>query len=192
MSSAETKSPAPKVIVIADILSNAQGIINRILAPAGIQAWRDDDQAPAPDVLVVDISQMRGDPLAGLRARRGQGDEAPAVVLAAHFPASRLRDLFRLGVADILLKPSPRRRNGIRPAAQWMAEHRKEIVDKVTYWTGVRRPLVKALVGSVEQRVQALGLAVETARESSQLVELTAYATTLAMNYLARGRFVQP
>jgi DNA-binding NarL/FixJ family response regulator len=105
MSSSETKSPAPKVIVIADIRSNAQGIINRILAPAGIQAWPDDDQAPAPDVLVVDISQMRGDPLAGLRARRGKGDEAPAVVLAAHFPASRLRDLFRLGVADILLKP---------------------------------------------------------------------------------------
>jgi hypothetical protein len=95
-------------------------------------------------------------------------------------------------LADILLKPSPRRRDGIRPAAPWLAEHRKEIVDKVTYWTGVRRPLVKALVESVEQRIRALGLAVETAREAAQLVELTAYATTLAMNYLARGRFVQP
>ncbi len=92
-------------MVIADIRSNAQGIISRILNPAGIQAWPDDDQAPAADVLVVDISQMRGDPLAGLRARRAKGDEAPAVVLAAHFPATRLRDLFRLGVADILLKP---------------------------------------------------------------------------------------
>ena len=72
------------------------------------------------------------------------------------------------------------------------AQTRKEIVDKVTYWTGVRRPLVRALVESIEQRVQALGLAVETARESAQLVEMTAYATTLAMNYLTRGRFVQP
>jgi hypothetical protein len=53
----------------------------------------------------VDVSQLRGDPLAGLRARRAKGDEAPAIVLAAHFPAARLRDLFRTGVADILLKP---------------------------------------------------------------------------------------
>jgi len=94
-------------------------------------------------------------------------------------------------LADILLKPAPRRRNGIRPAAPWLAEHRKQIVDKLTYWTGVRRPLVKALVESIEQRVGALGLAVETAREDAQLVEMTAYATTLAMNYLTRGRFVQ-
>jgi Putative zinc-binding metallo-peptidase len=95
-------------------------------------------------------------------------------------------------LADILLKPSPRRRNGIRPAAPWLAEHRKAIVDKVTYWTGVRRPLVRALVESIELRVAALGLAVEVAREQGQLVEMTAYATTLAMNYLTRGRFVQP
>jgi len=95
-------------------------------------------------------------------------------------------------LTDILVKPSARRRKGIRPGAPWLAEHRKPIVDKVTYWTGVRRPLVRALVESIEQRVAALGLAVETARESGQLVEMTAYATTLAMNYLTRGRFVQP
>ncbi len=95
-------------------------------------------------------------------------------------------------LTDILLKPPPRRRNGIRPAAPWLAEHRKEIVDKVTYWTGVRRPLVRALVGSIERRVAELGLAVETAHEAAQLVEMTAYATTLAMNYLTRGRFIQP
>ena len=95
-------------------------------------------------------------------------------------------------LVDILTKPAPRRRAGIRPAAPWLAEHGKAIVDKVTYWTGVRRPLVRALVASVEQRVAALGLAVETAREDAQLVEMTAYATTLAMTYLARGRFIQP
>lgn len=95
-------------------------------------------------------------------------------------------------LGDILTKPAPRRRAGIRPAAPWLADHRKAIVDKVTYWTGVRRPLVRALIGSIEERVTALGLAVETARENAQLVEMTAYATTLAMNYLARGRFIQP
>jgi len=95
-------------------------------------------------------------------------------------------------LGDIFVKASPRRRNGIRPAHELLAERRKDIVDKVTYWTGVRRPLVKKLVESIEERVQALGLKAEQVRQDSHVVEVTAYATTLAMNYLTRGRFTQP
>jgi hypothetical protein len=32
------------------------------------------------------------------------------------------------------------------------------LIDKVTYWTGVQRPLVKRLVESIETRVSKLGL----------------------------------
>jgi Putative zinc-binding metallo-peptidase len=92
-------------------------------------------------------------------------------------------------LADIFVRPGPRRRKGIRPALEFLSEHRKEIVDKVTYWTGVRRPLVKAMVESVEGRVAHSRLVVEKAREPAHLVEMTAYATTLAMNYLVRGKF---
>jgi DNA-binding NarL/FixJ family response regulator len=99
------RRPSPRVLVIADVESNAQALVKRILAPAGFQASAEAPKSGKPDVLVVDVTQLRGDPLAGLRARRESGDETPAVVLAAHFPASRLRDLFRLGVSDILLKP---------------------------------------------------------------------------------------
>jgi hypothetical protein len=95
-------------------------------------------------------------------------------------------------LADIFIRPGPRRRKGIRPAAELASEHRKEIIDKVTYWTGVRRPLVRALIESIERRLSELKLAAEKTRESTHLVELTAYATTLAMNYLTRGRFIQP
>jgi len=95
-------------------------------------------------------------------------------------------------LADIFVKPGPRRRKGIRPAAELLAERRKEIVDKVTYWTGVRRPLVKKLVESIEERVRTLKLAVLHGREHTSVVEITAYTTTLAMNYLTRGRFTQP
>lgn len=105
MTDAESKASPPKVLVIADIPSNAQNIIDRVLKPAGIIAWPAEEDAPATDVLVVDVSQLRGDPLAGLRTQRARGDDAPAIVLAAHFPPSRLRDLFRLGVSDVLLKP---------------------------------------------------------------------------------------
>jgi hypothetical protein len=95
-------------------------------------------------------------------------------------------------LADIFVKPGSRRRRGIRPAGELLAERRKEIVDKVTYWTGVRRPLVKRLVESIEDRVRTLGLAAVAVRESAHVVEITAYTTTLAMNYLTRGRFSQP
>jgi hypothetical protein len=71
-------------------------------------------------------------------------------------------------------------------------EHRKALIDKVTYWTGVPRPLIKRLIESIQGKVEESDLRVEIARETDQLTELTAYATTLAMNYLTRGKFVQP
>ena len=100
----ERRTP-PRVLVIADVDATARSLIDHILKPAGIHAWGTDSTTPPADILLVDITQLRGDPLAGLRARREQGDEAPAIVLAAHFPTARLRDLFHLNVADVMLKP---------------------------------------------------------------------------------------
>ncbi|HVR44176.1 MAG TPA: putative zinc-binding metallopeptidase [Thermoanaerobaculia bacterium] len=93
---------------------------------------------------------------------------------------------------DLFLAPEPGREGELRPASKLVAENRKAIVDKITYWTGVRRSVVKILVEEMEKRVGELGLVVDPQRESATLVELTAYATTLAMNYLTRGRFVHP
>ena len=95
----------PRVIVIADIESNAQALVDRVLKPVGIPAWIAGPTAPPPDVLIVDVTQLRGDPFSSLRILRSDGEEAPAIVLAAHLPHTRLRDLFRLSVRDFLLKP---------------------------------------------------------------------------------------
>jgi signal transduction histidine kinase len=100
----ESHKPA-RVVVIADIESNATALVDNVLRPAGVEAWRDGDDSPPPDLLVVDVTQLMGDPLAGLRSRRANGDDTPALILAARFPQSRLRDFFRLGVADVLMKP---------------------------------------------------------------------------------------
>jgi signal transduction histidine kinase len=99
------KRPSPRVIVIADVEANAQSLVKRVLAPAGMQAWIETAKSPPCDLLVVDVTQLRGDPLAGLRTRRDAGDTTPAIVLAAHFSPARIRDLFRLNVGDVLLKP---------------------------------------------------------------------------------------
>ena len=91
---------------------------------------------------------------------------------------------------EIFAKPSKRRRRPMKPASELVAECRKAIVDRVTYWTGVRRPLVRSLVDSIERRLRELALLTEPGREKSDLAALTAYVTTLAMNYLVRGEFI--
>jgi hypothetical protein len=87
---------------------------------------------------------------------------------------------------------SKRRRKGVRPAADLMKENRKLLVDKVNYWTGVQRPLVKKLVEAIETKVAELGLRADTKLERTYLTEITAYATALAMNYITRGKFILP
>jgi len=94
-----------------------------------------------------------------------------------------LRDIFNA---------SRRRRNNVRPAVDLLRENRKLLVDKVTYWTGVQRPLVKKLVETIEAKVRDLGLRADIKCEREYLTEVSVYATALAMNYIARGKFIQP
>jgi hypothetical protein len=86
---------------------------------------------------------------------------------------------------------SPRKRKGVRPAADFLRDNRKVITDKLTYWTGVQRPLIKKLVDAIEKRSDELKLRVESDNEKQNLTELTVFCTALAMNYLSRGKFIQ-
>ena len=92
-------------------------------------------------------------------------------------------------LSDLFIRKG-RRRQGIRPAWEMIEQHRKTLTDKITYWTGVKRQIVRALVERIVRTCRDQQLHVEAGRESDSLVELTAYGTTLAMNYLTRGRFV--
>jgi hypothetical protein len=82
-------------------------------------------------------------------------------------------------------------REGSRPAAAFVFDHRKMMIDKITYWTGLRRSLVRKLLEVIEKRARELELTVGGRREAATLVELVAFATTLAMNYLQRGAFAE-
>jgi len=94
-------------------------------------------------------------------------------------------------LADIFNVPRTRHK-GVRPAQEMVRQHRKPIVDKVAYWSGVQRPIVKRLVEAICKRVEDLGLRVDVRRESEYLTEFTVYTTALAMNYLVRGKFTHP
>ena len=93
-----------------------------------------------------------------------------------------LQDIFNAG---------RRRKKGVRPAAELLRENHKSLVDKLTYWSGVPRSLIKKLVESIETRVGEMDLRVNVKQERECLTELTVYATALAMNYVTRGKFVQ-
>ena len=107
------------------------------------------------------------------------GDQTPLEDLALD---TDLRDIF----------DASKRRKTARPAQQFLQAHRKTIVDKVAYWTGAQRPLIKKLLDSIEKRVGELQLFEDTAREPEHLIQITVYATALASNYMARGKFIQP
>ena len=66
-----------------------------------------------------------------------------------------------------------------------------ELVEKITYWTGVQRPIVRGLIDSVCRTCERMKLWGEVGEEARYLVEVTALATTLAMNFLTRGQFEQ-
>jgi hypothetical protein len=105
------------------------------------------------------------------------GEDVPIIDMATN---TDLKDIF-----------NAKRSKRARPAQQFLHEHRKAVVDKIAYWTGVQRPLVKKLVEAIENRIGELGLLTDSKRESEYLAEITVYASALAMHYLANGKFVQ-
>jgi hypothetical protein len=79
-------------------------------------------------------------------------------------------------------------RREYRPATELVAEHRRDIVDRVNYWTGVRRSLVRTLVESIERQLVELELFADVQRSRSHMVEFTVYVTTLSMTFLTGGK----
>jgi hypothetical protein len=106
-------------------------------------------------------------------------DDTPLADLALD---TDLRDIF----------DASKRRKTAKPAHEFLHEQRKAVVDKVAYWTGAQRPLIKKLIEVIERKVEELALFADTARESEHLIQITVYVTALAMNYMARGKFVHP
>jgi len=97
-------------------------------------------------------------------------------------PDTDLRDLF----------PVSKRKKTAITASEFLHQHRKPLIDKVAQWTGAQRPLIKTLIDSIEKRAGELDLRADKNRNAEHLAEVTAYATALAMTYVAKGKFIQP
>ena len=144
---------------------------------------RDLRETPPRKALEIAVRELPVEEMADTVEQFYRQHEAEeAATLADLLPDAELEDIFT------------RRRNGdadVRPAAAFLQEHRKAIVDKIAYWTGLRRPMVKKLVELIGKRSRELDLCVERSKETQALVEVVAFATTLAMNYLTRGQFAE-
>ena len=67
-------------------------------------------------------------------------------------------------------------------AAEFLRSHRRELVTRVSYWTGESGATVRALVDFLAVRAESLGLHA-VGREASLLIEITAFATAVMMNF---------
>ena len=67
-------------------------------------------------------------------------------------------------------------------AADFITRHKREIVTRISYWTGENASVVRQFVDFLEQRVKALDLRLG-GLEASTLIELTAFGTAVMMNY---------
>jgi len=110
---------------------------------------------------------------------RQSSNGIPIVELA---PDSDLMDIFN----------TPKRRRSAVPAQEFLRQHRKMLVDKISYWSPAQRPLIKKLVEAIEQRAGELNLRADPARQAEHLAEIAVYASTLVSNYVNKGKFIQP
>jgi len=67
-------------------------------------------------------------------------------------------------------------------AAEFIARHRREIVTRISYWTGESASVVRQFVEFLTTRVALLDLRLG-GLEASTLIELTAFGTAVIMNY---------
>lgn len=106
----------------------------------------------------------------------------------AHTPGidAALRSIFEdLGRPETAPASAPR-----RPASALLARLERDLIEQVYHWTGHfperTRPLLRHLV----RRADAMKLVYPEVSESGAIIALTALITTLAMNYVQKGNYV--
>jgi CheY-like chemotaxis protein len=110
MPATQSKTPSapialPRVLVLADMPESGEWLVREVLLPRGFPAEVAKPDSPPADVFAIDLNQLQGLQVTGLRQRRDQGETAPALFMASRINPELARDLFRLGVRDFLLKP---------------------------------------------------------------------------------------
>ena len=75
-------------------------------------------------------------------------------------------------------------------AMDFLKANRKQLIREVNRWTGVNRELLSALTDELLERIKLLGLKIEPEKNATQMLSVSVFITTLVMNYLCRGQFI--
>lgn len=98
-----------------------------------------------------------------------------------------------LGYVDDILKEvfssNGKGQNRI-PAGAFIEKNRPHLVELISHWTGERVVSVEPLIDKLISRAKELNLNLSPHRQSRKLIEITAMATTLIMNYIYEGKFI--
>ncbi len=73
-------------------------------------------------------------------------------------------------------------------AYRTLTKYKKDIVDNVAYWTGERKYIINRLLKGLIKRCRERAL-VSGANDASPVMRVTAYITSLIMNYIHTGRY---
>jgi hypothetical protein len=79
---------------------------------------------------------------------------------------------------------------GVEKASSLIRRHEGDLADAVYWWTGIDHSLTHAILDHVAERAERAGLSYPLEHRDRVLVQLTAFLTTLAMNYVYRGSFI--
>jgi len=75
------------------------------------------------------------------------------------------------------------------PAGGFIEKNRTPLVEMISYWTGEGISSVGPLIDKLVARAKELNLNLSPRRQPHKLIEVTALATTLIMNYTYEGKF---
>ena len=96
------------ILITSDTAESAEFLAGQILSSAGYEVTiaEDVDTPPACDMILVDVTHLRGSPFAGLRAQRRQGNDAPALLYAPRLTGDMAAELFPLDIRGFIHKPA--------------------------------------------------------------------------------------
>jgi Putative zinc-binding metallo-peptidase len=118
--------------------------------------------------------------------------EKMTVLLAEHYGqrAERYRAAAQ-GFVDDKLKEvfPPVRGRSVGSAANLLRKHQDEMLDRVKRWSGLPEEEVRTLLAKLEDRADALDLQYRRTQVTQRIMDVTALATSLAMDFAYTGRF---
>lgn len=76
------------------------------------------------------------------------------------------------------------------PAGAFIEKNRNPLVDMISHWTGETASSVEPLIDKLILRAKELDLNLSPRRQSRKLIEVTALATSMIMNYMYEGKFL--